>query len=68
MSKRVIRDERGIEIGESMIADQLRRCGLNEKAFYAATVCLPDRDVMHFLCIYEPAKEWHERDKVEEPK
>ena len=67
MSKRIIRDERGLEIDEHQIADQLRRCGLNQQAFYAATVCLTDSDVMHFLCIYEPAKMWYERDRAEQP-
>ena len=65
MSKRIIRDERGLEIPEHYIADQLAICGLNEKAFYVATVCLTDGDIMHFLAIYGPAKVWFERDKVE---
>jgi hypothetical protein len=65
--KRIIRDERGLEIDEHQIADQLRRCGLNQPAFYAATVCLTDSDVMHFLSIYEPAKMWYERDRAGEP-
>jgi hypothetical protein len=67
VSKRIIRDERGLEIDEHQIADQLRRCGLNQQAFYSATACLTDSDVMHFLSIYEPAKMWYERDRVEQP-
>ena len=65
MSKRVIRDERGVYVEEQQIADQLFRCGLNEQAFYAATVCLTDRAVMHFLAIYGPAKAWFERGEEE---
>ena len=68
MSKRVMRDERGVYIPEDMIAEQLASCGLNEQAFYAATVCIPDRHVMHFLAIYGPAKAWFERGEVEEQK
>jgi hypothetical protein len=68
MSKRVIRDERGVEIEEQQIADQLFRCGLHEQAFYAAIVFLTDRAVMHFLSIYGPAKVRFERDEVEELK
>ena len=51
-----------------MIAEQLASCGLNARAFYAAIVCIPDRHVMHFLDIYDPAKAWFERGEVEELK
>jgi hypothetical protein len=63
-NKRIIRDERGVEIPEDRIAEQLASCGLNARAFYAATVCIPDHYVMHFLDIYEPAKAWDERGDV----
>jgi hypothetical protein len=61
MNKRIIRDGRGLEIPEDQIAERLSNCGLHEKAFYAATEYIPDSDVMHFLCIYDRAKEWYER-------
>jgi hypothetical protein len=61
MSKRIIRDGRGLEIPECQIAEQLSSCGLNERAFYAATEAILDTDVMHFLCVYERAKEWYEK-------
>ena len=61
MSKRIIRDGRGLEIPKRQIAEQLSSCGLNERAFYAATEAIHDTDVMHFLCVYERAKEWYEK-------
>ena len=46
MSKRIIRDGRGLEIPERQIAEQLSSCGLNERAFYAATEAQDE----HFTC------------------
>lgn len=66
MSKRIIRDGRGLEIPERQIAEQLSNCGLNERAFYAATKAILDTDVMHFLCVYERAKGWYEKKAQEQ--